>query len=509
MLLVLGVAACILVLRMGSNVIERSTQVTRQNNALNLVKGRKLDPSLLVWSSTSSGPRTLEPFVADQIATDYLNAYGELAYAWLSQDTTGLVSYFQNGALDDVLASRVHPGSLWIDLGHRLNLYFYSPDGATVAFDDRFIYGFFDPQARLFRAASRTQRVVLQLDDGNWRIHHWKLLDDTSLKESLPIDLSSVRGINYQARSAPFDRLFVDYPPQEVASDLARIKGLGLGTVRFFIPFSLEPSPSAVGHLKHFLGTAKSLGLTVIPTLLDRQTRYSPANLPELTQVLDLWTPFLKGPEVLLIDLKNEPDLDYPKNSFETQFSLRFLAYYLREHSSKPITIGFSEPDPAVWDSLDVVSFHHYGTPQDLTRRIARYRTAKKPILIEEFGFHTDAQAFPDPHTEAEQAVYYRDILDKANAEHVGALAWTLYDLPTGDVPQNRSTERHLGVVQMDREKPSARVLRGMPAPIGGGAWSKWIQVRWMKALFLLGIACLVLLGFVVYKLRRKRVKRI
>jgi hypothetical protein len=70
-----------------------------------------------------------------------------------------------------------------------------------------------------------------------------------------------------------------------------------------------------------------------------------------------------------------------------------------------------------------------------------------KPIVLEEFGLHTKADA-TDPHTESEQAAYYNALLSLSEAyDLAGTLFWTLNDLH--NIPDNfPETEQCLGILR-------------------------------------------------------------
>lgn len=476
-LLLLGSLLVMLGLRGLGELFRVAQRANTLEQALNLIEPRRADPGRLEWLPDDPTPRPLETFRRDEITSDYLLAHEELSHAHFTGETTGLRSYFQSGALEDALLMGQGPRGTAVDWKHRLKLHFYAPDGATVAFSDTYWYVLASDQYAT-RLAERTLEVVMQLDDGNWRIHHWRLLAERPLSARLlPVTTAGVRGVNYQPRSHPFDLFGPDYEPREVISDMHISHMLGLSTLRVFVPY--PPPPGYRQRLEDFLNLAQAQQMKVIVTLLDSYTRYRFEDFPSIFVHLEELAPLLRHPAVWLIDIKNEPDRDYARadERLVVEF-LRAWSRAVRYYSSKPITVGFIEPHPNLVPEVEVVSFHHYGTPAELLRRIEGLAKYQKPLLLEEFGFHTQRNKLPDPHTELEQAHYYQQVLKIARSHSLGWLAWTLYDFDRGTMPGGRAVEKHLGLLRADSTpKPVVQVLAGQPAPPLGWAerLGKWL----------------------------------
>ncbi|ULH17748.1 glycoside hydrolase family 5 protein (plasmid) [Deinococcus sp. KNUC1210] len=433
-----------------------------------------------MWLPDDPGqPRPMEDFARDAVTSGYRRGYEELAYALYSGDSTGLPSYYQEGALSDAhLVTQQTRLAEFADWDHQLTLHFYAPDGATVSFTDQYWYAQGEDEGKRLtipRLARRTVDVVMALDDGNWRVHHWRVLADTPAQADrisfpdLAGQLARIRGVNYEARSAPFAALWTSLNADEVESDFARIHGLGLNTVRVFVPYPLPAD--APNTLKALLDAAGRHELKVIPTLLDGYTAYRLADLPRILTMLETLQPQLSRPEVLAVDLKNEADLDAGKADWtRLRFVLGLLADQTRTLSRKAVTVGLIVPDAALAQHLDFVTVHSYAAPGQTATLLQSAKKLQRPVLLEEFGYHTQANKLPDPHTEADQAWHYRQTLDLSARERVGWLAWTLFDLPKGAVPGNRPVERHLGMLRGDgTEKPAALVVMGgRPAPPDG-----------------------------------------
>ena len=516
------------------SLFARSQRAQVQNSALNSLQGRHAQPGQLVWLPDDSGlPRPMEGFTRDAVTSDYRLGSQELGYALYSGDASGLGSYFQEAALQDAqLATHTSLHGEYSDWDHRLTLHFYAPDGATVAFTDEYWYAQGEADEAdghklvATRLARRTVDVVMALDDGNWRVHHWRVLADDlpapaarPLHPGLAARLAQVRGVNYQARSAPFAALWGSLPargaaptPQdaerprqlarEIDDDFGRVQALGLNTVRVFVPYPLPPR--ALQTLNTLLDSAGHHRLQVIPTLLDGYAGYRLADLPGAVQMLLTLAPALSRPQVLAVDLKNEADLDAPRTDLtHIRFFLKVLAGQARTLTGKPLTVGLTAPDPQLARSLELVTVHSYAGPQGVAQALAKARTLRLPVLLEEFGFHTQANKLPDPHTEHEQAWELAGVRAAAAGQGVGWLVWTLYDLPGGKVPGGRQVERHLGILRADGSaKPAALALQGQAVspPSLAERVGKW---RFLPPYLLLPGA-----AGAVWWLRRRRIQK-
>ena len=460
-------------------------QASAKDVALRLVETAPTGPEWLNWQTDDPTlPRQLEQSRRDEIALQYLLAQRELQFARLGGDVSGLRTYFQEGALRDALDAARQPRARVVGWDHRLKLRFYAPDGATVSFTDTYwtVQALepvvkSPPQFEDMRFSRRTLDVVMQLDDGNWRIHHWRVTEETALKRdrtfpNLEPELTAVRGVNYVGRTHPFEDFWPTFNVSEVRSSFALAAQLNLNTVRIFV--TQPVLPETVKHLPELLEIARAAKLRVIVTLLDGYTDYKLEDLPQIWRGIAQLLPALRHPNVLAIDVKNEAERDVKRAGWDqVRATLGFLATRLRSETGKPTTAGLTDPDPALSSNLDFVTLHHYGSPERLEARIQSARTTGKPVLLEEFGFHTWRAKLPDPHTELEQASYYTRTLEFTKRERIGFLAWTLHDFADGTMPGSRQVERHLGIARADGSlKPVAFVLQGEAVPVSDW-WDK------------------------------------
>ena len=468
----------------------RFTRAAQAEQALASLKIKQTASGVWRWQQSQTPmPRRLESIRREEITNHYQSALNEIGYATQSSDPSGLRTYFEESALEDALLA-AGSVSLQANWGHDLRLRFYAPDGATVAFTDSAWVGFIWQDN--FEIRYQVMDVVMRLSDGNWRIVHWRILQRSIPKlerNSLlsPNALSGLRGVNYVGRLHPFGAFWDNWNAEDVRSSFRLAKAIKLPVIRFFIPY---PTPESVYvHLPEMLAIAKSLGIRLMPTLLDSYTDYRLEDLPNIHASIERLLPMLRDLSIFAIDLKNEAERDAPKASWRNiRGVLGYLAIWLQQKTKKPITAGLSDPDVILARSLDFVTVHHYGSLAQLETRLIAAKTTGKPVLLQEFGFHTQINKLPDPHTEAEQAEFFSKVLALCRQQGVGWMAWNLHDFTAGSMPNNRVVERFLGLVRANGSlKPSVSVLLGNP-PETVSWFDRFLKLQALLSLWWLGL---------------------
>ncbi len=521
-------------------------------SALNLIPALPADiDERLHWMADHPNvedARQMEPPTRDAISDAYLRAWAQLGIAYELGQPYGLQTYFTGQALAQVsrtLTETVAAG--WqvnrTNLHHELELYFYSDDGSIVAFTDydsrlvQHIRRGDSGLSQLVESADVWQMLML-LQDGNWRIIHLRRTGEAE-KANLPLAAASnpaspfvravgselrrgdepfvIAGVNYYPQEAAWAEFWPNYDHAVTAADLALARRLGLNTLRVFVPF-VDPKglsgPALTGDyggdvtldqirdgLNDFLDQAAAADVQVIVTLFDHRTDHHPANWPADDRYLAAIVPsFANHPALLAWDLKNEADTDAGFNTAQRvdAWLLHVGREVRRRDPNHLLTVGWFSADYAarspVSAQLDFVSFHYFGTAQDLpnTWQLLADALPNKPVLLGEFGMSTWNSLWPDGHTEAEQAAYYAGILSaERRFRSAGYLAWTLHEYENVTLPQYRlpwvsAKQARLGVVRLDGSFKPAALLLAPDAdltvePIPG--WRRFVKPFWLAVL--------------------------
>ncbi|MBP7961000.1 MAG: cellulase family glycosylhydrolase [Caldilineaceae bacterium] len=502
--------------------------------------------------------RKIDPFTRTQVESAYLRAWLQWNISYLRGHPYGLETYFTGPALDAAESSVSTATSRgWqiaqADTEHELTLHFYAADGSIASFTDAratVAQLIRDAEGNAIYAGEGTAvyDVVMMLEDGNWRVRHWlRVADVTEGAGSAGISRPNfvgvragqlwldeqpfeVAGINYYPKATPWDEFWPNYDPAVTAADFAHIRALGLNTVRVFVPYvhpgGPKVDPAILDGLGDLLDQAEDQGLKVIVTLFDFRGDYNILLWPNADRHMEtLLTTFRDHPAILAWDLKNEADLDYDSAGQTTvdAWLLHIARLARRLDPNHLLTVGWSSPeaaavaDPALADLLDLVSFHFYAPAVELADRYAALRVVAldRPILLGEFGLPTwNSPLFPHGHTEAEQAVYYADLLTALGAtDAAGSLAWTLYDFEhvpatvAGRWPWQTGPQRQLGLLRGDdTPKPAAALLAPgadltvPPLP----AYARLLKPFWLTVLAGLILAPLLLGALTIWYLRRR-----
>ena len=461
----------------------------------------------------SDDPETARPMEADtriQIVGDYVRAWYQWQLSYLSGQPVGLNEYFTTQALPKATAPVRAMASQGYelhqtDLDHHLRLHTYSADGQLIAFTDHHL----TTKQRLYDRDSHQKldasedladyEVVMLLDDGYWRIKHLVRRQPAPLNFPTPTPTDSVAfvrvtgtgfslggqpflpaGVNYYPQKTPWTLFWKQFSPQTTQADFARIRELGLNTVRIFIPFREfgkgTVPPEKIAQLKTLLDLAAAQHLFVIVTLFDFLGDYRLLNLTATDRQLEqLLTAFSRHPALLAWDLKNEPDLDFTHHDrADVEDWLGWMLTRARRYDPNHLlTIGWAYPENAhlLANRVDFVSFHSYKSVAELTQGIEGLRklVPQKPLVLEEFGQSTYRGVWaPLGNSETEQADYVTAVR-QVLAEHgnIPYLIWTLHDFDdvpaevVGNRPWNRAPQKHFGLLRPDgTAKPVAAAIK-------------------------------------------------
>jgi len=236
-----------------------------------------------------------------------------------------------------------------------------------------------------------------------------------------------IRGVNYYPRHAPWNRFLEVANPAEMATELDLIQSAGFNTIRIFLRydalFTCEPEqaiPNEAGFARvdALLHLAQARDLRVMVTLNDLpDLRFRPLYTDWErydAQTVYIVQRYRHQPIIIAWDLRNEGDLDYGARTGDSpKFSqadvmawVAHISTLIREHDPYHLITAGWWGDPAVTTPyVDFLSFHHWSNAAELQARIEAYQAnADKPLLLQEVGYHSWAEAPADARTEEAQA---------------------------------------------------------------------------------------------------------
>ena len=535
LLLALTLAGAWVVVSGSANLLASFERGAEPASALNIVPNVPPDLHVaLSWAADDADSgRQIDPLTRSQIESVYIRAWLQINLSYQKGEPHGLTTYFTGPSLAEVSAAvrRTHSDGFSIeqaDTAHHLQLHLSSAEGSIVAFTDHdatVVHVIRDAKGTIISVEETRADydVVMLLENGLWHVRHWvrraateadnrpiapacpgcARVDGTGLRvDGTPF---AVAGINYYPQATPWDTFWPQYDPAVIDRDLSRIKGLGLNTIRIFVPYEQfggpHVDPIMRDRLSDLLDRAEAQNLKLIVTLFDFRGDYSLLHWADADRQLEtLLTYFAGHPAILAWDLKNEPDLDDARVGGQIVDAwLRHIALLARSYDPNHVlTIGWSNPTAAVRlvGQVDMVQFHYYAPVAELATGYVALRQAApdKPLLLGEFGLPTWNTVFPNGHTEAEQATYYAALLSRL--QHLdpstGHLAWTLYDFArvpatvAGRWPWQTGPQAYLGIIRTDgSEKPAAALLAPganltiAPLPI----WARLLKPFWLLML--------------------------
>ncbi len=283
---------------------------------------------------------------------------------------------------------------------------------------------------------------------------------------------SSFDGFNYYPAATPWSLFWPNFNPEVTQLDFAGMKSLGAKAVRVFLTeaaFYGDDTAANLRALEQLLDIAASQDLGVVVTLFDLKTGYGLDNLRRDLASLDRILFVLNStPAQVLIDLKNEPDLDYDAHP-ETRRWLSAIAAFAGEKTALPLTIGWSEAVHAgeFADQLDVISYHEYDQIEGTNSRFQAVVDAAdgKPVIVSEIGAASANLWMGFPSSTGKQGDLLRQRLDALQGAN-GVMIWTYNDFTEVDThalgrsPWVHFLQSTYGIIDIDRnEKPSASIV--------------------------------------------------
>ncbi len=294
-----------------------------------------------------------------------------------------------------------------------------------------------------------------------------------------------VRGVNYYPRHAPWHRFLAEADPAEMATELDLIRQAGFNTLRVFLwyeplftcePETAIPNEAAFARVDGLLQLARARDLKLIVTLND---------LPDLTfrplytdwdhydaQTVYIVRRYRNEPGILAWDLRNEGDIDYgaqssdhlPFSQAEVLAWLAHVAHLVRQNDPHHlITAGWWGDPTVTGPAVDFLSFHQFDSfdPHQLQARIEGYqRRSQQPLLLQEVGYHSWAEAPQGARDELTQAKILGRVIDAVEETDIaGWVVWTAFDFEPA--PGQAATYEHFfGLWRADlTPKPALEAL--------------------------------------------------
>jgi len=457
------------------------------NTGAELVANRSLDLDLdenhqpiIQWNldAMALGSETLSSHDQKQIEKAYKAAWFTLNQVIERKITNNLSDYFGDTLVEEIvnlidLQGAVHFEQ--VDLQHEIKAYLFSLDKQLFAFKDRNVKIINKRkegnEPAYFWESSYNYEVIMGLEDGKWKIIRMKKIGEIqeadSIKTTKQVACEKIKGINYYPLENPWKDFFRNYNEEVIEKDLAEIRQSGFNSLRVFLPTdgsvdSLEFADMLI-RFKTFLDQAASHELSVIPCLFDFPAEFGLSSYPKaLNQIVEIARTFNNHPALLMWDIKNEPDKDYPIHQEEQVKNwLRFAIKTLRQNSDKAVTIGWSSEDYVtdLINEVDIISFHHYKDPTLIGALVdeIRLQYPDKQILLSEFG-RSSNKNFPYllGYSEEDQSNYFRSVLPILQEKEVGFYVWTWHDFAEipkdvfGSKPWILHKQKHFGLKSLD-----------------------------------------------------------
>ncbi len=440
-------------------------------------------PNHVIWRDPEAPlVRPFTPGDAGMLGQAMTEAWYALTLAQHTGDASILSDSFSGVAQDRAEHSVKDAGlgGQMVALAQNARPQFYHLDGSVFQADVEMLvarYLIAGDNLAYFELVEDQAKSTLMNETNGWRIYSHERYAAKEIDVS-PIgwDGAPMAGINYYPAATPWQKFWPAFDENIIAQDFVRISELGATTVRFFLTTEYftdaDTQEDALSRLTTFLFLAEEAGLQVVPTLFDLKYTFDPAGWGQDLATLRAVLPVLAAsPAVVLVDIKNEPDLDFAAHGRpEILAWLQTMVTLVRmEAPDLPLTIGWSSSDAALAleDMLDVVTFHDYGEIGTAAARLAAVQSATdRPVMITEIGVssYEISLGYPgSPEGQADDLGKRMDALAAAD----GVFVWTLYDFPTVDAAAvggslwvQKLQERFGMFTPKGVAKPAAQVIR-------------------------------------------------
>ncbi len=517
----LGVLVVFAVLRQAADTVLRSATGADPTATFNEVIPAPAEiQGGFAWLPDVNDGRPMEPRTRLMIADALARALGAIDRAGRGDDAAPLSDYLSGPALDAarVAVERSELGeTATLHVDTRLRLDFYSDDGSVVAIGV--------PAAEVVRVTDlpdlgrsvvtteEAWRLVLILQDGNWRIVQFETVSAAPVQArsgNRPID-GPFAGVNALSAQSG-DPTWRAFDPEVAARDLDDVVRLGFDAVRVFVA-GPEFGTIDVAALGQFLDLAEAREVDVVPTLFDGSADHSVDRWRDDDDYLDAVVgPFADHPAVAAWDLKNEPDRDDERSGgsdIVDAWLERTAVAVRRLDPDAPVTVGWSAARHAerLVHAVDVVSFHHFTGAEELSGSLEDLVAAvgDRPVVVSELG-RPEWVGFVRGSQPAEQARALADLLEASQTASGGSFVWHLRDLdrPTDPGPIASRASETYGLLRADgSERASAAVVLGGRDAVPSPTAVEWLRRHAPWAV--IATAALVFLAAGARRARRRR----
>lgn len=305
-----------------------------------------------------------------------------------------------------------------------------------------------------------------------------------------------LKGTNYYPRDHMWADIWNSWDWQEMVTETAMIRALGMNSVRILVPYQhggwngANPPESRLKMLEDLVNLFGQQGIRSCVTLFDWETSFAAAGTQREQEHLSYLSAIvnrLKNNQyVFLWDAKNEPDHpanisgheDWdkaPEQKAKIMNWLERMCNVMRAlDPNHPVTAGMRlYPNTVdVLGFVDVACFHSYNSPITDSTQIPVIKSAMgasvKPILAEEFGWPThptpcdrDGTLIYD-YTEAKQLENYQRELAAFEKHNIaGCMQWMTFDAKTYSSKPSDSFENYFGLWRYDYSlKPAGEYYR-------------------------------------------------
>lgn len=471
------------------------------------------------WLPDANDGREMEPATRDDITDAYSRAVAAIDRAGRGDSSAPIADYLSGPALGQ--AARMVDGNSGIAsvatvmVEQDLRLDFYSDDGSVAAIGVPYadVVRVIDAESnrRTILSAVEERRLVMLLEDGNWRVQQIETVSVEPLVADgvvLPFDLR-LNGVNVTS-AASGDPTWRTFDPGIGVRELELADRFGFDSVRVFVA-GPEFGEIAVDAVEQFLDQAADRDIGVVLTLFDGSADHSVTTWGDDRTYLErVVRPLAGHPAIVLWDVKNEPDLDDERSGGAAVVDAwveRVVAGVRGLDGTTPITVGWSNAGDAarVSNVVDVVSFHHFTSPDELNDVVRSLGDlVDRPILVSEYGApeYVGIVRGAQPAAQADDVARLRAAASGADA---GSMVWQLRDpaeaIEPGYVAARASTS--YGLVRFDgTERPVADVFDEVRSPRGPTSIER---LRAALPMLIVGSVLVAVAGVALWSIRRRR----